>query len=91
MPSEYVNADGSTGKQPVVNKVYGVEELKQYDDLKGSFKLNGEKGFYTHGTHKSMQKWEDGVKVSGDGFSDSSVPKTPKTDCFYDNVSNWAR
>jgi len=38
-----------------------------------------------------MQKWEDSVKVSGDGFTDSSVPKVPKTDCFYDNVSNWAR
>jgi hypothetical protein len=50
-----------------------------------------EKGFYTHDTHASMQHLEEDVKVSGDGFSDSSVPKTPKTDCFYDNVSNWAR
>lgn len=47
--------------------------------------------FFGHGTHKSMQKNEEAVKVSGDGFKDSSVPKTPKTDCFYDNVSNWRR
>jgi hypothetical protein len=50
-----------------------------------------EKGFFTHGTHESMQSWEDSVKVSGDGFSDSAVPKTPKTDCFYNNVINWKR
>ena len=42
-------------------------------------------------THESLQEKEESVKTSGDGFSDSSVPKTPKTDCFYDNVSNWAR
>lgn len=48
-------------------------------------------GFYGHMTHKSIQKNEESVKVSGDGFHDSSVPKTPKTDCFYNNVSNWKR
>ena len=42
-------------------------------------------------THKSLQEKEESVKTSGDGFKDSFVPKTPKTDCFYDNVSNWAR
>lgn len=63
---------------------------KESDDL-GFWTKNKEKGFYTHGTHESMQSWEDSVKVSGDGFSDSSVPKTPKTDCFYHNVSNWKR
>ena len=61
--------------------------LKDFDDTRGT----KEKGFYTHGTHASMQAWEDSVKVSGDGFKDAFVPKTPKTDCFYDNVSNWAR
>jgi hypothetical protein len=48
-------------------------------------------GFFGHGTHASMQAQEDSVSVSGDGFSDSSVPKTPKTDSFYRNVSNWKR
>ena len=42
-----------------------------------------EKGFYSHMTHASLQAQEESVKVSGDGFSDSSVPKTPKTDTFY--------
>jgi len=50
-----------------------------------------EHGFYTHGTHESMQHLEDDVEVEGDGFSDSSVPKKPTTDCFYDNVINWHR
>ena len=42
-------------------------------------------------THKSLQYLEESVETKGDGFDDSSVPKVPKTDCFYDNVSNWAR
>ena len=74
-------------------KVKEVED-KDYDDSGSNEpvkKGKGEKGFYTHGTHASMQSWEDSVKVSGDGFDDSSVPKTPKTDCFYHNVSNWKR
>lgn len=42
-----------------------------------------DKGFYGHMTHASIQANEDSVHVSGDGFTDSSVPKTPKTDYFY--------
>ena len=48
-------------------------------------------GFFGHGTHASMQAQEDSVTVSGDGFSDSSIPKTPMTDSFYNNVVNWKR
>ena len=40
-------------------------------------------------THASIQKREESVKCSGDGFKDAYVPKEPKVDCFYDNVSNW--
>ena len=87
MASEYVNKNGSTGYQDLVPPKFSDKEIRDADDLS----MKGEKGFYTHNTHKSMQAWEDSVKVSGDGFHDSSVPKTPKTDCFYDNVSNWAR
>jgi hypothetical protein len=46
-------------------------DLKDLDD-----------GFYGHMTHESLQKNEDSVIVIGDGFRDSSVPKTPKTDKF---------
>ncbi len=42
-----------------------------------------DKGFYSHMTHASLQSNEESVEVSGDGFSDSSVPKKPITDCFY--------
>ena len=41
-----------------------------------------EKGFYGHMTHESLQPLEDSVECIGDGFHDSSVPKTPKTDYF---------
>lgn len=80
MASDLVNPDGSTTKGDIIPPHFTKKELR-----------DAEEGFYTHGTHKSMQAWEDSVKVSGDGFKDASVPKTPKTDCFYDNVSNWAR
>ena len=50
-----------------------------------------EKGFYTHNTHASLQGQEESVKTSGDGFSDAYVPKSPTTDSFYSNVSNWKR
>lgn len=39
-------------------------------------------------THKKLQPKEDSVKIVGDGFGDSYVPKEPKTDCFYENVGN---
>jgi hypothetical protein len=52
---------------------------------------NADKGFFGHGTHASMQAQEESVETPGAGFKDSSVPKTPKTDSFYDNVSNWSR
>ena len=50
-----------------------------------------EKGFFTHNTHASLQGQEESVKTSGDGFSDAYVPKSPTTDSFYSNVSNWKR
>jgi hypothetical protein len=50
-----------------------------------------DKGFYSHMTHASLQPLEESVKTSGDGFSDAYVPKSPTTDSFYDNVSNWKR
>jgi hypothetical protein len=40
--------------------------------------------FYKNRTHSSIQANEESVRVSGDGFHDSSVPKTPKTDTFYE-------
>ena len=43
-------------------------------------------GFYDHLTHKSIQPNEESVKTTGDGFTDSSVPKKPVTDNFYRNV-----
>jgi hypothetical protein len=52
---------------------------------------NADNGFYGHDTHESLQHLEDDVDCSGDGFDDSSVPKRPTTDSFYDNVSNWKR
>jgi hypothetical protein len=43
-----------------------------------------DKGFYSHMTHESLQAQEDSVCVRGDGFHDSSVPKKPTTDKFYE-------
>ena len=76
----------SSGEVKIYDKVYN---LKDFDDL-GSFS-KVDNNFYGHMTHESIQANEESVHVSGDGFSDSSVPKTPKTDCFYSNVSNWKR
>ena len=76
----------SSGKIIIDGKEY---DLSDFDDSRGKAKTDG--GFYGHMTHESIQANEDAVNVSGDGFSDSSVPKTPKTDCFYSNVSNWKR
>lgn len=42
-------------------------------------------------THASMQSQEEDVKTTGDGYNDAFVPKTPKIDSFYNNVSNWRR
>ena len=42
-----------------------------------------DKKFYGHMTHESIQKNEESVKYSGDGFHDSPYPKSPKTDSFY--------
>ena len=81
----------SSGKITIDGVVYN---LSDFDDTRASHthrKMKEDEGFFGHGTHKSMQGNEESVKVSGDGFSDSSVPKTPKTDCFYGNVSNWKR
>ena len=39
-----------------------------------------DKGFYSHMTHASLQANEDSVCIIGDGFGDSYVPKSPKTD-----------
>jgi hypothetical protein len=65
-------------------KVDGKEiDLDDFDDTRCWTKAKKDKGFYTHMTHESLQANEDSVKVSGDGFTDSSVPKTPKTDTFY--------
>ena len=41
-----------------------------------------DKGFYGHMTHESLQAQEDSVDCFGDGFHDSSVPKTPVSDGF---------
>ena len=49
-----------------------------------SMARKSDKGFYTHMTHASLQSREESVDVSGDGFSDSSVPKKPITDSFYE-------
>jgi hypothetical protein len=65
-------------------EVDGVKyNLSDFDDSRGK-KLKEDNGFYGHMTHKSLQKNEDSVCVIGDGFHDSSVPKTPKTDTFYE-------
>jgi hypothetical protein len=56
-----------------------------------AYSKSREHGFYTHDTHESLQHLEDDVKVSGDGFNDATYPKSPTTDSFYDNVSNWHR
>jgi hypothetical protein len=80
-------ANKDTYIDPDTGKKYNLDD---FDDTRSWSKAK-EKGFYTHNTHKSMQSWEESVKTSGDGFSDSSVPKTPKTDSFYNNVKNWKR
>ena len=67
------------GKIIIDGKEY---DLSDFDDTRGK----ADNGFYGHMTHKSMQKNEESVEVSGDGFHDSSVPKTPTTDCFYHNI-----
>lgn len=70
------------GKKVVIdNKTI---DLDDFDDSRCWGKCKKDKGFYGHMTHKSMQANEDSVHVSGDGFHDSSVPKTPKTDKFYE-------
>lgn len=38
-----------------------------------------DRGFYTHMTHASLQSNEDSVEIIGDGFGDSTYPKSPKT------------
>ena len=50
-----------------------------------------DKGYYKHDTHKSYQSREESVSTSGDGFTDAFIPKSPKTDYFYYDVSNWNR
>ena len=72
------------GKIIIDGKEY---DLSDFDDARGK----PDKGFYTHGTHASMQGQEESVKTSGDGFSDAYIPKLPTTDSFYSNVSNWKR
>lgn len=78
----------SEGKIIVDGKEY---DLKEFDDTRYSTRIKKDDGFYGHMTHKSLQSNEESVKVSGDGFHDSSVPKKPITDCFYHNVRNWKR
>ena len=72
---------------------YGTKKGKQvFYASKNAGKISGvDNGFFGHGTHASMQAQEDSVTVSGDGFSDSSVHKSPMTDSFYNNVINWKR
>jgi hypothetical protein len=67
-----------------MRKTYGPQKAKSvFYAMKNAGKLKGvDHGFYGHMTHESMQPQEDSVEVSGDGFSDSSVPKIPKTDSF---------
>ena len=76
-----------------MQKEYGSKKGKQiFYASKNSGKISGvDPGFYQHSTHLSLQPQEDSVHTSGDGFEDAAYPKIPKTDCFYDNVSNWAR
>lgn len=69
----------SEGKITIDGKEYN---LSDFDDSRGK-KTKEDNGFYGHMTHKSLQKNEESVCVIGDGFHDSSVPKTPKTDKFY--------
>jgi hypothetical protein len=79
----------SKGKIIIDGKEYNRED---FDDTRsGHTHLKEDGGFFGHMTHASMQGNEESVKVSGDGFHDSSVPKKPITDCFYHNVSNWKR
>lgn len=65
-------------------KQYGSRKGKSvFYAMKNSGKLTGvDKGFYGHMTHASMQGQEDSVCVIGDGFGDSYLPKTPKTDKY---------
>ena len=77
-----------SSKQRAYMHIHNPEIAKRWDKKYGG-KVDSD--FYTHNTHSSLQEQEESVKTSGDGFTDSSVPKVPKTDCFYDNVSNWAR
>ena len=72
---------------------YGSKKGKQvFYASKNAGKISGvDKGFFGHGTHESMQAQEDSINTTGDGFHDAAFPKSPTTDSFYNNVSNWKR
>ena len=70
-----------SAKQRAYMHIHHPEIAKRWDKKYGG-KID--KGFYTHMTHASLQANEESVHVSGDGFHDSSVPKKPITDKFYE-------
>lgn len=65
-------------------EMHAGKPQKQAVAIAMSMARHKDKGFYSHMTHASLQANEDSVEVIGDGFHDSSVPKKPITDCFYE-------